>query len=236
MRDDRGPALSLRTETFRAFVEEHVAPPPARVLEIGCGSGDLARALAADGFEIVAVDPRAPDGPWFRQIRLEDFAEPGPFDAIVASLSLHHVEDLDAAVDKIAGVLDADGVLVLQEWDKELLAGDTARWYHAQRRARSRQDEHPVADDFDTWLAESREKLGDVHPLGDVRRALARLFDERVFARVPYLYSYLLDDSLQPVERSLIEAGELAAVGALYVGAPRAGETYTSSQTPDDLA
>ncbi len=45
-------------------------PPGTRVLEVGCGEGRLAAALADAGYEVIAIDPRAPVGHIFRQVRL----------------------------------------------------------------------------------------------------------------------------------------------------------------------
>jgi SAM-dependent methyltransferase len=101
-----------------AFVLSQLPPTPARVLEVGCGEGELARALADAGYEVVAIDPEAPDGPIFRRTTIEAFAEPGVFDAVVASRSLHHVEDLGGVLDKLVRLLR--GALVLNEfaWDR----------------------------------------------------------------------------------------------------------------------
>ena len=38
--------MTLRTELFLAVVCAHVPEPPARLLEVGCGRGELALALA----------------------------------------------------------------------------------------------------------------------------------------------------------------------------------------------
>jgi 2-polyprenyl-3-methyl-5-hydroxy-6-metoxy-1,4-benzoquinol methylase len=102
------------------FVLEQIGAPPARVLEVGCGEGELARALARAGHLVIAVDPRAPEGPIFRRVRLEELSDPGPFDYVVASLSLHHIEDLGKALDKVAYLLRAGGALVVVEfaWDQ----------------------------------------------------------------------------------------------------------------------
>src|SRR3712207_4696042 len=102
------------------FVLEQVGPPPARVLEVGCGEGRLARALDRAGHVVTAIDPRAPEGPNFQRVRLEEFCDPGPFDYVVASLSLHHIEDLGRALDKISNLLGAGGSLVVVEyaWDR----------------------------------------------------------------------------------------------------------------------
>jgi len=88
------------------------------VLEVGCGRGELARALAEAGYDVLAIDPEPPDGEIFRKTTIEELDEPGPFDAVVASLSLHHVHDLGAALDKLRRL--SAGPLILNEhaWDR----------------------------------------------------------------------------------------------------------------------
>ena len=80
------PALSKRLAGFRSFVLETV-PPPARLLEVGCGRGTLALALLADGYDMTAVDPSAPEGAPFRRTRIEALEDDRLFDAVVASVS-----------------------------------------------------------------------------------------------------------------------------------------------------
>jgi 2-polyprenyl-3-methyl-5-hydroxy-6-metoxy-1,4-benzoquinol methylase len=206
--------MSLRLERFHAFARAQLPSPPARLLEIGCGDGELALALSADGYDVTAIDPRAPEGAIFRRVRLEELDGALGFHAVVASLSLHHVESLRAAFDKVAAVLQPRGTLVLQEFARERLSGATARWYHEQLRARN----EDVAESFDEWSHEAEHDLADVHPFGELRRELDRLFVERELAEVPYLYAYRLDDDVEPVERALIEAGAIEATGVLYAG------------------
>lgn len=210
--------MSLRLSRFHAFARAELPPPPARLLEIGCGDGELALALAADGYDVTAIDPRAPEGAVFRRVTLEAFDEARGFDAVVASLSLHHVESLRSAFDKVASFLRPGGTLVMQEFLRERLSGATARWYHQQRLA-SNEDSVPAG--FDAWPLESEHDLADVHPFSELRRELDRLFVERVVDEVPYLYSHPLDDGVEPVERALIEAGSIEATGVLYAGERR---------------
>src|SRR4029450_12822815 len=96
----RRACARLRSVELTEFVLSQLPPASARVLEVGCGKGEVARALAAKGYDIVAIDPEAPDGPIFRRTTIEDFQDPGSFDAVVASLALHHVEDLRGGLDK----------------------------------------------------------------------------------------------------------------------------------------
>ena len=83
-------------ERVEEFVLGQIGDPPARVLEVGCGAGELAQALARAGHSVTAIDPRAPEGPSFRRVRIEEFSAPGPFDYVVASQSLHHVDELSS--------------------------------------------------------------------------------------------------------------------------------------------
>ena len=129
--------MSLRLSRFHAFARAQLPSPPGRLLEIGCGDGQLAVALDADGYDVTAIDPRAPDGSIFRRVTLEAFDDERAFDAVVASLSLHHVENLGEAFNKVASFLRPGGTLVMQEFARERLSGATARWYHEQRRARN---------------------------------------------------------------------------------------------------
>jgi SAM-dependent methyltransferase len=139
------------------FVLSQLGPPPRRVLEIGCGEGKLARGLADRGYDVVAIDPEAPDGSIFRCTTIEAFDDPGPFDAVVASLSLHHVHDLGAALDKILRLLR--GPLILNEfaWDRR----------------------KPMTPDWE-------EEHDGLHGYGAMRAELDVRFEERFFEWRPY--------------------------------------------------
>jgi SAM-dependent methyltransferase len=215
------------------FVLGHIGDPPARVLEVGCGEGELARAMARAGHSVTAIDPRAPEGPLFQRVRIEEFSDPGPFDCVVASLSLHHVEDLGRALDKIANLLRAGGALVVVEvaWDRFDEA--TAQWAlerlpaasssekpsWLQRRcwewARGGQggNRAPAEAHFAGWAHEE-----GFHTSRQMRGELRRRFIERLFAWVPYLYPDLDDDTSEADESAAIEAGVIYATGFRYVG------------------
>jgi SAM-dependent methyltransferase len=187
------------------LARQELPPPPARVLEVGCGAGELALALAADGYDVVAVDPKAPKGPIFRRGTLELLEGEEPFDAAVASLSLHHVDDLDVALDKLRSLLAPSAVLLVREFGWDLVDEPTARWdYHRLGR--------------EGGLAEWRSEHDHLHGFDALRSALDARFRERSFKWTPYLYAYRTGEGHEQEERRLIEAGEIRAVGFVYVG------------------
>jgi SAM-dependent methyltransferase len=201
------------------FVLSQLPPPPARVLEVGCGpGGELAHALHAARYEVLAIDPRAPAGPIFRAVTLEQLGEDERFDAAVASRSLHHVHDLGGGLDKLARLAP---LLVLDEFAWDRFDERTADWYEGQRRtlvaAGHAQEATPAAD----W---EREHAG-LHGYEAMRTELDRRYDERVFAWQPHLYRSLGGVATEALERTLVETGAIAAVGFRYAGTVRGAKT-----------
>ncbi len=211
---------------LRRFVEEQLQRPPARVLEVGCGAGEMARALVRSGYEVVAIDPRAPEGEPFRRVSLEDFADPAPFDAVVASRALHHIPELGDALDKIARVLGPTGRLILDEHAYDRLDRPTARWYLAHRAAC---DRHAPPSPEQCVAAWERDHAG-LHGSATMRAELDARFTERYFAWRPYLYAELHGAVDEAEEQALIDAGRIQAMGFRYVGVRREAHSAASER------
>ena len=207
--------------SFSSFVQTHVAPG-GRLLEVGCGDGGLARELDADGYDVLAIDPAAPEGAIFRRVRLEELDSDGPFDAVVAAFSLHHVHGLDAALDRIAGLLAPGGVLVLDEFAFDRLDEATADWYYGQLRALGAARGGEVPASLEALRAEWEAEHEGFHGYATLRPALDARFEERAFSWEPHLHRYLDGAVGDALERTLIEAGAIQAIGYRYAGTPRA--------------
>jgi SAM-dependent methyltransferase len=187
-------------------------PPPARVLEVGCGDGELARVLDAAGYELVAIDPRAPEGRIFRQLTIEELADPGPFDLVIADRVLHHVDPLEPALDKLARLAP---LLVLGEFAWERIDAPTQAWYEAlHRRLVSSGHEPKGPPDLDAWRANHQ----DLHRSDELLDAVARRYAQVELERGPYFYRWLRLPGVEAEERRALAAGEIRPIGVRYVG------------------
>lgn len=210
-------------------VLDGLPPPPGRVLDVGCGDGWLVRELADRGYDAHGVDPEAPvdDGRLTRS-RLEEF-EAEPFDAVVAVLPLHHVDDLERITSAIARLLRPLGSVVCVEFGWELIDDDAARWVL---------DRLPAETDEHNWLHQLCRPLRERHDRGEPLQAdelvgswasehgfhtsvemldaLRRRFVEQRLEWGPYLYDDLAIDADE--ERAAIEQERLAATSFRFVG------------------
>jgi SAM-dependent methyltransferase len=212
----------MAQSTFLDFAHDQLPAPPARVLEVGCGSGELTTALAVAGHDVLGIDPLAPQGELFRRVLLEDL-EPveGPFDAVIASHSLHHIRDLDHALDLIVALLRPGGVLVLDEHGWDLADEETLDWLYHQRRslAAAGHGEAPASLEAlrEDW---GSEHLG-LHGFETLRAAVAERFEERAFVRVPFLHRLLGGVATEVLEQALIDGAAIQALGFRYAGVAR---------------
>ena len=205
--------LTVRMTAFTDFVLSQLPPPPARVLEVGCGpEGGVTPALAAAGYDVLGIDPLAPEGELFRPISLEELDDRGPFDAVVASRVLHHVHPLGPALDKLARLAP---LLVLDEFAWEQLDAATQDWYENQHRLLSAAGHQPSGpSDLTQW----RQEHADIHPSDVLLDELRARYRVTFFERRPYLYRWLGGPATEALEQTLLGAGAIRAIGFRWVG------------------
>jgi SAM-dependent methyltransferase len=110
-------------ESLPAHVTEHylekrtgyvlsASPPPARVLDVGCGTGALAARLAERGYEVVGLDPsagmlevmkrRAPEVEAVEGSATEMPFADDRFDLSLSVATMHHIADAEAVGEALA--------------------------------------------------------------------------------------------------------------------------------------
>jgi len=192
------------TSDVVAYVRSALPAPPARVLEVGAGDGELASRLRDAGYDVVAIDPEG--GPEIVPVHLHELEEPdGSFDAAVAVTSLHHVEPLPESVDRLAALLPPGARLVVDEFDIGRYDEAAARWWLSHSG-----HEHDPAE----LVADMRHHL---HGLDLLREELGRWFELGEPVPGPYLYRWEIDPALRGEEETLIAAGRIPAIGARFI-------------------
>lgn len=121
----RGGIESRRLATDQAIVEAVLSRAPRKVIDLGCGEGWLARALAAEGIEVTGVDAvpalikaaQARGGGSFRVLSYVDVAGgllDERADVVVCNFSLLGEASVAGLLGAVPGLLRAGGVLLVQ--------------------------------------------------------------------------------------------------------------------------
>jgi ubiquinone/menaquinone biosynthesis C-methylase UbiE len=129
--------------------------PGHRLVDVGGGTGNYARALRDDGWDPLVVDrePAMLARAAAKGLRtLEADAQRLPLpnecaDAVMLISMLHHVEDPRAAIEEARRILRRQGRLVLMGWSFEDLSDQWMADYWPSTRA---------------WMAESHPRLADL--------------------------------------------------------------------------
>ncbi|MCP4807261.1 MAG: class I SAM-dependent methyltransferase [Proteobacteria bacterium] len=204
--DDRGSLLrNGRSKPFTRSLDEEL-PPNARVVELGCGTGQMSLFLGIAGRRVTGLDLsgaslRVADE-MRRRCGLDSvrFARgnlfhppfrPGSVDVVVSNGVLHHTADARQAYSVAASLLRPGGYLVVglyNRWGRLLLpmlrkkhkalAGDRGdAWYHDQH-------EHPhetrhTVDEVLGWVRENGLEYVNAQPPVTFEDGPAALFTQR---------------------------------------------------------
>jgi SAM-dependent methyltransferase len=179
--------------------------PGDRVLELGCGTGQLTRSLVARGLSVTAVEPgqnlialagRAAAGVEFVNRRFEEADLPAePFAAVFSAAAFHWL-DPDVSWRKVAQSLTPGGVLALIQYcgfDSPDTAADADALMNALARAAPEiAAGWPPLRDVETILAGAEERRANVSEVWAwvssqpvARSYAAELFDDSQIAVLP---------------------------------------------------
>jgi 2-polyprenyl-3-methyl-5-hydroxy-6-metoxy-1,4-benzoquinol methylase len=183
----REGAIASRTlATDRAMVETLLEARPQRVLDLGCGEGWLARALARRGIHVIGTDAigelieaaRRLGGGDYRTLSYEAIST-GELqvkaDAIACNFSLLGKESVDALLATLPNLLEINGRLVIQTLHPLMASGEQPYrdgWRHGSWTGFSQDFSDPAPWYFRTLQSWMRLIVDSGFALREIREPL----------------------------------------------------------------
>jgi SAM-dependent methyltransferase len=219
---------------IRRFLPRHCH----RVLEIGCGTGELAARLSQDGYAAVAIDSDGESVAAARQLGVDarattwpDF-EDGNFDAVLFTRSLHHIHPLDKAIEHAAESLTEGGRIIVEDFAHESTDEKTLRWFEGAIRSLKTANLLIEPDELlsktETLNAWRQDHKYGLHTAAQIGAQFEKMFDDVLKEDAPYYFRYLAgaiaaqksDAILQALteeEAALAREGSIVALGRRFV-------------------
>jgi SAM-dependent methyltransferase len=254
--------LDLAAYETLAALAAVLPPPPSRVLEVGCGEGALAALLGERGYEVTALepDPDAAAAARERNVKVLEEGilahEGGPYDVVLFTRSLHHMQRLGEAFAHALERLEPEGLLMAEEFRHEAVSLRGAGFCYdsgellAAAGMPVETTDHPEIDDLlERWEADlaGPDEAHLRHTGTRIVTELQRLADVVFERETPYLWRHILRgaastsddprieaaaDVLQRTERRRITEGTLPPVGMIV--AARRRPTEKPPEQPTD--
>ena len=230
------------------FIKRFLPRDCRRILEIGCGTGELAARLSKDAYSVVAIDSDRDSVTAARLLGVDariatwpDFDE-GHFDAVLFTRSLHHIHPLDESVRHAADRLVKGGRIIVEDFAYESTDEKTLRWFSSSIRLFEAAGLLAVSDGFldkvlsktETLKAWQENHESELHTAAEIAAQLEKTLGRVIRENAAYYFRYIAhaitatekrDTILQAFaaqEETLAADGAIIALGRRFV-APQAG-------------
>ena len=157
--------MRFETRYTYDFIKRFLPPECRRILEVGCGTGELAAHLTHDGYAVIAIDSDRDSVAAARRLDVDarvatwpKFDE-GHFDAVLFIRSLHHIHPLDESVRHSADSLVEGGLIIVEDFAYESTDEKTLRWFSSAIRLIEATGLLIVSDDFQHRVSQKRRHL-----------------------------------------------------------------------------
>jgi len=235
--------MRFETRYTYDFIRRFLSSQCRRILEVGCGTGELAACLLKDGYTVVAIDADADSIAAALKLSVDarvatwpDFVD-GPFDAVLFTRSLHHIHPLQESIQHAAESLTKDGLIIVEDFAYESTDEKTLRWFANSIRFLEATGLLTVDDKFldtvssktGTLEAWRQNHEAELHTAAKIDAQLERAFRDVIKEDAAYYFRYVAnaitatekrDAVLQAFagqEETLAVEGSIVSLGRRFV-------------------
>ena len=196
--------MRFETRYTYDFIKGFLSPECRCILEVGCGTGELAARLSKDGYSIVAIDSDGDSIAAARRLGViahvatwPDF-ESGQFDAVLFTRSLHHIHPLPESIKRAAESLVKGGLIIVEDFAYESTDEKTLRWFASAIRFLEATGLLAAGDESLNKVLSKAETLKDwrenheneLHTAAEIDAQLEKLFGRVIRENAAYYFRY----------------------------------------------
>ena len=197
--------MEFETRYTYDFIKRFLPPGCHRILEVGCGTGEVAACLIRDAYAVVAIDSDRDSVAAARQLGVDarvatwpDFDE-GHFDVVLFIRSLHHIHPLDESVRQAASSLAEGGLIIVEDFAYESTDEKTLRWFSSAIRLIEATGLLIVSDEFQHRVLTKTETLNawrqsheeELHTAAEIDAHLEKVSRRVIRESAAYYFRYI---------------------------------------------
>jgi SAM-dependent methyltransferase len=197
--------MQFETRYTYDFVKRFLPTEGGRVLEVGCGAGELAACLCKDGYAVVAIDSDRDSIAAAQRVGVDariatwPHFNDGQFDVVLFTRSLHHIHPLDESLECAAESLAKGGRIIVEDFAYESVDEKTLRWFRSAIRLLDATGLLIVGDDSlekillktETLKAWRQNHEHDLHTAAEIGAQLEKMFSRVLKENAAYFFRYI---------------------------------------------
>ena len=197
--------MQFETRYTYNFVKRFLPSAGGRVIEVGCGTGELAASLADDGYTVLAIDSDPDSIAAAQRLGVEariatwPDVNDGQFDAVLFTCSLHHIHPLNESVGRAAESLTEGGRIIVEDFAYDSVDEKTLCWFRSAIGLLEAAGVLIAGDEFvqkilsktqtlNTWRQNHENEL---HTATEMGAQLQEIFSRVIQENAPYYFRYI---------------------------------------------
>ena len=234
--------MRFETRYTYNFVKRFLPNDCRRILEVGCGTGELAARLSRDGHAVIAIDSDPGSVAAARELGVDsrvakwpDFDD-GYFDAVLFTRSLHHIHPLHDSVRRATDTLRDGGRIIVEDFAYEAADEKTLRWFATAVRILETTGSLAVDDEFLRAVLSKTETLSawrqnhehELHTAAEINSQLEKTSSPVIREDAAYYFRYAAKaittekrntilQAFAEQEETLSTEGSISALGRRFV-------------------